>query len=201
MLLSNQIGTAQSILSAHGVFVHVMKATAKLCLFNRCDLEPRSWVMQVQLEYPVMVWPHVYELPEPNIGKRKGKVPPAFGMWQVWCSLLTHSGKCFIIINSAMFFVKRLDAVLAEEGAGHRLLTFFVVLNTFNSIPPKAEHNREGRERSQQVFRSQSSAGGYMVLSPGMTNFHFYTCGTVFRDHSLEVLGMRVSRSLFVIPS
>lgn len=36
--------------------------------------------MQVQLEYPVMIWPRVYGLPEPNIGKSKGKVPPAFCM-------------------------------------------------------------------------------------------------------------------------
>ena len=170
------------------------------CLFNRCDLEPRSWVMQVQLEYSVMIWPHVYRLPEPNIGKRKGKVPPARCMWQVRLSLLTHSSKCRIIINSAMFFVKSLHAVLAGEGAVHTLLPFSFVLNTFNSLLAKAGRKGVGRERSQQGFRSQSRACGYMVLSPGMTNFHFYTCRTIFRDHSLEMLGISVSRGPFRIP-
>lgn len=171
-----------------------------LCLFNRCGLEPRSWVMQVQLEHPMMIWPHVYELPEPNIGKRKGKVPPAFCMWQVRLSLFTHSSKCSIIINSVMFFVKSLHAVLAGEGAVHRLLPFSFVLNTFNSLPAKAECKGVAGEKWQQGFRSQSPACGYMFLSPGMTNFHFYTCRTIFRHHSLEMLGISVSSGPFRIP-
>lgn len=101
-----------------------------------------------------------------------------------------------------MFFVKKsLHAVLAGEGeCSAQALPFSVVLNTFNSIPARAGREGVGGERSQQGFRSQSGACGYMVLSPGMTNFCFYTCRTIFRDHSLEMLGISVSRGPFGIP-
>lgn len=99
-----------------------------------------------------------------------------------------------------MLFIRSLLAGLAEEGALHRLLPFSFVLNTVNSVPAKAEHNGVGGERSQQVFRYQSCACGYLVLSPGMNSFHFCTCGTIFRHHSLEMLGISVSRGPFRTP-
>lgn len=141
-----------------------------LRLFSRCGLEPRSWAVQVWLEYPIMIWPHVCKLPEPNIGKRRGKVPPAFCVWQAWLSLLTHSSKISVIMNPAI--VKSLCSA-AGEGAMHRLLPFAFVLHTFDSIPAKTECKGVGGERMQQGLRSQRSACGYMFWSHGMTNFHF----------------------------
>jgi len=82
----------------------------------------------------------------------------------------------------------------------HRLLPFCFVLNTFSSLPAKEECKGMRGERLQQGFRSQSPASGYMFLSPGMTNIHFYRCRTVFRGHSLEMLGTSVSRGPFRIP-
>lgn len=154
----------------------------------------------MQVEYSVMIWPHVCRLPEPNVGERKGEVAPAFCMWQVRLSLLTRSSKCRIVTECAVFFMKSLHAGLAGEGAVHMILPFSFVLNTVNSVPAKAEHKGVGGERSQQGFRCQSCACAHPVLSPGMTNFHFYTCRTIFRHHSLEMLGISVSRGPFRTP-
>lgn len=142
-----------------------------LCLFSRYGLEPRFWAMQVRVEYPVMIWPHVCKLPEPNIGKRRGKVPSAFCVWQVWLSLLTHSSKNSVIINPAMIFVKSLRS--AAGGAMHRLLPFAFVLNTFDSIPAKTKCKGVGGERMQQGLKSQSPACGYMFWSHRITSFQF----------------------------
>lgn len=66
-----------------------------------------------------MIWPHACELPEPNIGKRRGKVPPALCVRRVPLSLLTHGSRS--IINPARISVKA-SCSAAGEGAMHSLL-------------------------------------------------------------------------------
>lgn len=143
-----------------------------LCLFSRRGLEPRSWAMQVQLEYLIMIWPRVCKLPEPNIGKRRRKVPPALCVPQVQLSLLTHRSKSSTIINPAKISVKA-SCSAAGEGAMHRLLPFACVLNTYHSVPEMGEGKGVGGARTQQGLRSQSSSSGYVFWSHGMASFHF----------------------------
>lgn len=160
------------LLSVQAQLRHAMREHWALCLFSKRGLEPRSWAMQVRLEYLIMIWPRVCKLPEPNIGKRRGKVPPALCVRQVRLRLLTHSSKSSAIINPAKISVKA-SCSAAGEGAMHRLLPFAFVLNTFHSIPAKAECKEVEGARAQQGLRSQSPASGYVLRSHGMTSFHF----------------------------
>lgn len=164
MSVGNELGTAQP--RSHTQW----EQHWALNPFSRRGLEPRFWAMQVGLEYLMMIWHHVCKLPELNIGKRRGKVPPAFCVPRVWLSLLTHSSKSSSIKNPAKIFVKP-SCSSAGEGAMCRLLPF--VLNTFDAAPAKAECKRVGGERTQQGLKSQSPASGYMLWGHGMTCFHF----------------------------
>lgn len=169
--VSEQWAQAQlRLLLVRAQLMRAMRATLSSVSFQQRGLEPRSWAMQVWLECLIMIWPHACELPEPNIGKRRGKVPPALCVRQVPLSLLTHGSRS--IINPARISVKA-SCSAAGESAIHSLLPCAFVLNTFKPSPAKAECKGVAGERTQQRLRSQGPACGYVFWSHGMSNFHF----------------------------